>query len=60
MAQNAEQGGQGVEWKNLNKKLNTERDMERIMGAVEKAWEKVAVEKKTEMAKRKTVAQTEK
>jgi hypothetical protein len=42
----------------LDKKLNAERDTERIAGTVETAWEKVAVGKKTEMAK--TTAQTTK
>jgi hypothetical protein len=60
MAQNAEQEGQGTEHQNLDKKLNAERDMERIAGMVETAWEKVAMGKKTEMAKKTTTAQMEK
>jgi hypothetical protein len=40
MAQNTEQEGQGMEQQNLNKKSNAERDMERIAGTAETAWEK--------------------
>jgi hypothetical protein len=53
-----EQEGRGAERQNLNKKLNAERDMERITGTTETSWEKAAVGKKTEMVQ-KTV-QTEK
>jgi hypothetical protein len=58
MAQNVEQEGWGVEQQNLNKKLNTERDTERIAGMAETAWEKAVVGKKTETTK--TMAQTAK
>jgi hypothetical protein len=49
MAQNAEH-------QNVDKKLNVERDTERIVGTAETAWEEVAVGKKMEMAK--TTVQT--
>jgi hypothetical protein len=58
MAQNTEQEGRGTEWQNLNKKLNAERDTERIAGTAETAWEKAAVGKKMETAK--TMVQTTK
>jgi hypothetical protein len=60
MAQNTEQEGWGTEQQNLNKKLNAEQDTERIAGMAETAWEKAAVGKKTETAKKTTMAQTEK
>jgi hypothetical protein len=49
-----------VEHQNLDKKFNVERDTERITGTTETSWEKAAVGKKTEMAKKTTTAQTEK
>jgi hypothetical protein len=55
-----EQEGQGAEQQNLDKKLNVEQDTERIMGTAETAWEKAAVGKKMETAKKTTMAQTEK
>jgi hypothetical protein len=58
MAQNAEEEGRGAEQQNLDRKLNAERDTERIAGTTETAWEKTAVGKKTETAK--TTAQTTK
>jgi uncharacterized protein (DUF1501 family) len=42
-----EQEGQGAEQQNLNKKLNAERDTERIAGMAETAWEKAAAETET-------------
>jgi hypothetical protein len=44
MAQNVEEEGWGVEQQNLDRKLNAERDTERIAGTVETAWEKVAAD----------------
>jgi hypothetical protein len=43
----------------LDRKLKAERDMERIAGTADTAWEKAAVGKKTEMETGKTTAQTE-
>jgi hypothetical protein len=40
-----EQEGQGAEHQNLDKKLNTERDTERIAGMAETTWEKGSGEK---------------
>jgi hypothetical protein len=56
MARNAEEEGQGTEQQNLDRKLNTERDTDRIMGMAETVWEKAAVGKKTETEKDKTTA----
>jgi hypothetical protein len=53
-----EQEGQSAEQQNLDKKLNAERDTERIAGTAERACEKVAV-KKTETEKKTITAQTE-
>jgi hypothetical protein len=51
MAQNAEEEGWGAEQQNLDRKLNAERDTERIVGMAETAWEKAAVGEQTETAK---------
>jgi hypothetical protein len=60
MAQNVEEEGQDAEQQNLDQKLNVERDMERIVGTAEMAWEKMAVGNKMETEKNKTTAQAEK
>jgi hypothetical protein len=44
----------------LDKKLNAEWDMERIVGMAETAWEKAAARNKTEMEMAMTTVQTEK
>jgi hypothetical protein len=44
----------------LDRKLNAERDTERIAGTVETAWEKTAVGNKMETEKKKTTVQAEK
>jgi hypothetical protein len=59
-AQNAEEEGRDVEQQNLDRKLNAERDTERIAGTAETAWEKTAVGNKMEMEKNKTTVQAEK
>jgi hypothetical protein len=51
---------QNVEHQNLDRKLKVEWDTENIAGTAETAWEKMAVEKKTEIETEKAMAQMEK
>jgi hypothetical protein len=49
-----EEEGRGTEQQNLDRKLNAERDTERIAGTAETAWEKTAVGNKTVQAEKRT------